>query len=709
MFRVPRVAIVSAIGAALVASSLAVAPASAVATRTIWIADNNDTKLTTYPATDSVGTATGCPKDNKRPTYVGVAGLKNAVDTAQAGDEIRLCNTSSNLNDAPSFDLSKLPANIADPFAQTLRIRVPLTIMGATSSSNRGAVISGGGVTRPFVIDAAAQAVTLRGLIIENGFALGIANTTCLAGGQCGGAIKITAGQLTLKHSVLRNNVAGFAGGAIALTSSTGAILNLETSAFLNNTSNGDGAAIVDSGDNTVSISNVTFSENFSSSGTGAAVASALGLATLNHVTAMNNGAAGSVLSGSGVTVTNSILGQRTGSTPACDANVKLGTGNLITDSSCIGASQYQNGSVDSSSIVTFGQLRLGRLFVPAGVPYFRPLTDSPALNFITPGESDPTYDVTGALRPSALNTRSDSGAFERQANLSTRTRTSALSYPQQVNLARASHQMPFTDAVFTPSAAHVYASLTPEVCSIQDAQKTIGRVELNGPGTCIIETYIKAGSSAGIDYEEVLNTTSFRVFEPTKPSIPRNMLVIASEKGFKVSWQSPADDGGSPITDYALTVRAKVGDFEKTVKCGLVSPCTINGLDSDIAFAVTISVANEGGFVGVYNVNKSIKTVATAVPTSPLSPYAKGAKASANVKWAAPRSVGKTALKNYVVRVYAPTNLNRALFTKVVKATVRSTTVTKLKRRTPYVVRIFAVNSNGSSLPSAPISITTL
>jgi hypothetical protein len=66
-------------------------------------------------------------------------------------------------------------------------------------------------------------------------------------------------------------------------------------------------------------------------------------------------------------------------------------------------------------------------------------------------------------------------------------------------------------------------------------------------------------------------------------PSAPRDVKVNSDTSGFTVSWQPPARDGGSPISEYAMTsdVRAPSWAQSKFVSCTVKAPatsCTMQG-----------------------------------------------------------------------------------------------------------------------------------
>jgi len=702
-----------AIAALLIPMTVA-GPAHAVG-RTIWIADSMDGKLTSYPATNSVGTATGCPKDNLLPTYSGAGGLKNAVDNAVAGDEIIICNRTNATRSI--FDLSTLSENMADPLARTLRARVSLTVTGAANSGGVRPLIEGGsiaasGVTRIFDVNAGiGDTVVIRGLTLANGFAKGDKDSLCNSGGQCGGAIRVQSGQLRVSRSVIQDSRAGRAGAGIAVISNSGATVTIDSTTFINNVADIEGGAYFDGGSNSASIINSTFTGNAATKSSGAVARAALGDTSFNHVTAIDNSSTGRVLSGGGISIKNSIVGQRISTTTLCDNTVKVGTGNLLTDLSCPGAIAWVPDAVDVSSVTGFQNLRLGWLFASGsvGLPHYRLLTGSPAINFDNQGETDPTYDLLGMPRPSGLDTHADAGAYEVSSVGIVRPFTSSLAYAPIADLHKQVSVRPTNYPEYDPAIAITYQSLTPSVCSIDYTKAPDQAItNLTQTGICTIESHV-AQATSGTAYEEATQFASFRVIVPHAPSQPQNIIIKSSLTSFTITYSEPADDGGSPVTKYALIAEPRLGGVPKSVTCTR-SPCVIPQLVSDNPYRIKFQVENQGGYRAFYIINDRIRTSKPTFPTVVQNVAASGTKGGVNVSWQAPRTSGASALVNYIVRVYATNNAVKVLTEKTVpaKSTLSKITWKGAKSKTQYMLTVIAINEAGGSQPTSLVKFKT-
>ena len=692
---------------ALLFTGLAAAPASAVPGRTIWVVDDTTFKLM---VTDNPVTANGCPTDisgTVKATYAGATGLRTAINNAIADDTIVLCN---NNGARSSFDLSTL-AVTGDPNARTLQAKVAMTIVGQTNVTASRPLISGGSVVRPFIIAAgAADVVSITGVTIANGVASGTGDN-CLANGACGGGIKVASGQLVLNKSVVRENVASGSGAGIAVAAAASASVTIEASAFIGNAATFNGGAIYNAGANTVHVTNVTFSGNAASTGAGATAYDSSGTTTLDYVTAVDNYGANSVVAGNRLTVSNSIIAQKSHKTPICDNTVNISSGNLVTGLGCSGVVAYSAGAgATSSGYVTYSQLRIGRLYTPAlvGVPQFRLLTGSVAIDFIATDISSLTKDQAGNARPaSALGFQplNDAGAIEKSAVSAVRVPTTLLSYPAAVDLNTYDTVSlpPATYASFDGISAINYGSLTPDICTTDGS----GRMLLKAIGDCVVETYVVDSTTNSTYYEEFFATTSFKVYVPHAPSIPTNMFIVTKTTSLKISFAAPVDNGGSAIKRYAIEVKAKTSPTGKTVTCA-ANPCIVDGLLSDTAYEVNIVVTNMDGLSGTYAISSNIKTAATVTPTSPQKASTKPGIGQVTVKWTAPRSAGQTKLAFYVVRVYKLTNLKVPFKEVTVAANKSFGTVKGLSRNVKYVARVYAYNSGGGSLPTPNLAFTS-
>jgi hypothetical protein len=668
----------------MVAGLVTATPAAAVG-RTLWVVPDPTT-----PATNNIATATSCAN----PTYAGASKLVDAVSNAQAGDEIVLCNAGPN-----TTGIFNLPA--------TLNVTQPITISGAANSSSRRPVLSGQSTRRVININVTALGtVTLQGITVANGKVSSTADPGCASNDQCGAGIKLTNGAVIIDRSVVRDNSAA-SGAAIAVIGS-GEELTIKNSALLDNVATIDAGALYNNGANSITVFNTTFARNYATAGTGAVMRTISGTANFNFVTTLENGAAGTVFSGTGIQLKNSVLAQRANTTPQCDTTVALSSGNLITTNGCAGATTYNVNNKNASSVLTYEQLRVGRLREGAGfvgVGFVPLLTGSAAIDYVAATEGDPTFDALGLPRLTQANPIADAGAFEVQSAANVRATTATLTFPSLVNFDQVKTVLPLASTQLVDGISASYSSLTPSVCTVADAN--IGTVSLLSAGTCSIESYVAAGSTNSIQYEEFLAVASFKAFVPGAPSIPTQILLTKTPTQFKIIFNAPVENGGSAIVSYRLIAQAKVGMLAKWKIC-TTSPCAVSGLLPDAEYKLSVEVRNADNFVGTHVLAKNIRT---AVPLTPTEPQAVTVAPGTNqviVKWLPPRTRGQSKLTNYIVRIYKTTNLKFAFKELIVNPAKLNATVKGLSRRTNYVARVFAFNVNGGSKPSKDVRLRT-
>lgn len=293
-----------------------------------------------------------------------VSGANAGTYAIPDGDVAALVNAMNSANTAPGPDTIELAVDGRYVFTKDL---VPGGILVATPEVRSEIVINGNGST----LQRYANAPLFRFFFIANPGALTLRNLSLRGGeaSQCGGAIRLDAGALTLDASyVADNRISSGGGGAIC---NQGGNLTIINSTIHNNTDLGEGGGavrhVLRSGPASTTIVNSSLFENRA-----AGVGPGRGRGDAVFVSSVN-GASGTVV------IKNTILGSPTaglGSDCAVTGGALTSAGhNIASDASCAFGG---TGDVNGASP------KLGALAHLSGsAPAFMPDLASPTVNAI--------------------------------------------------------------------------------------------------------------------------------------------------------------------------------------------------------------------------------------------------------------------------------------------------------------------------------------
>ena len=703
-----KAGVVFAATAALSLTLLAGAPASATGGRFITI---NPIGVGTATNDPSLKVNSSCTEAD--PTYSGTAGLQTAINTAIAGDTIRVCN--SGLSSRATYILSS-----------ELNITVPLTLIGARAPTDLRPVLSGNDVTRVINVNVAPNVVSdvlIQGFDIIDGGLTDTTTTTCDAATRCGAGLQVVSGNVLAANILFKNNSSAVSGGAVAVVNSSAqAHLRLGGVVFESNTAAFDGAAMYVSATSIGEISNSYVINNAASVGS---VIQGDGTAIINFSTIVDNDSATGVLGGSGIQAANSIIAQRLFTSPLCESDVTLLTGNLVTDSDCAGTVAFAVNVKDVSAVVGYGDLHLGRYFGDDDeLSRMRLTAGSVAIDYLA---TEPTGDwfVGGDFNGDGRSINSDLimdvGADEwdlTNGNNSriSRTVNNRLSYGS-LTLDRldlvGQPAAPLTTAreTLTPAGTVEYTSLTPEICTITSS----ATLTLLAIGTCHIETYRTAEFSGGNGYEEYVGALDLNVVEINVPSTPRNISVVAADRKFTVSWSTPLDNGGAAMRDYTVLADPQNGGTSISKVC-TTSPCELTGVTNEGEYLIRITATNSAGKYRQYSKVGIDTPPLPKKPSAPTSPKAVTAKKQVRLNWDYPETWSfndsNTSKNTLIIRLYLQATPKKAVktvkipfvgtgkypLTKVIKGLVTGKKM---------IARIFIMSKAGESPASKDVKFT--
>jgi fibronectin type 3 domain-containing protein len=187
-------------------------------------------------------------------------------------------------------------------------------------------------------------------------------------------------------------------------------------------------------------------------------------------------------------------------------------------------------------------------------------------------------------------------------------------------------------------------------------------------------------------------------------PSTPRNLGTTMSMSGDRVTltWQSPASNGGSQVTQYTV--------YRANGSSGLQQVATVNGQttyqDSSVAtgqqyqYAVTASNAN-----GASGLSQRVSVTPVSPPGDPANLQATPGDEEVSLEWDAPADTGGTQITHYEVHRTGPSGQSTVVGTP----TVSNFTDVGLTNGQQYTYEVVAVSSAGSSASGPTTTATPL
>nr|WP_243848911.1 fibronectin type III domain-containing protein [Lysinibacter cavernae] len=189
----------------------------------------------------------------------------------------------------------------------------------------------------------------------------------------------------------------------------------------------------------------------------------------------------------------------------------------------------------------------------------------------------------------------------------------------------------------------------------------------------------------------------------PAAPAAPT--ASAAGPTGVKVDWTAPAENGGSAITGYTVTLTAADQSVLTKLVAAGTNTATFDDLSLGQTYTATVVATNAAGNSPASAASNSVTVPATA-PAAPAKPTVTAAgPTSLNVAWAAPANNG-AAITGYTVTVAQGGSTVTSVPVEAANTTV---TVDGLSVATEYSVTVTATNAAGTSAASAAASASTL
>jgi hypothetical protein len=177
-------------------------------------------------------------------------------------------------------------------------------------------------------------------------------------------------------------------------------------------------------------------------------------------------------------------------------------------------------------------------------------------------------------------------------------------------------------------------------------------------------------------------------------PDPPTSVSATAGVGEATVTWNIPANNGGSPIIGYDVT-RYVSGVAQGTTSVGVVTQATITGLTNGTTYTFRVAAKNATG-TGALSSESNAVTPRT-VPDAPTSVTATPGAGQATVHWSAPAFNGGSPITGYDVTPY----IGAAAQTTTSVGAAPQTTITGLTNGTTYTFKVVAKNVAGSGVSS--------
>jgi len=185
-------------------------------------------------------------------------------------------------------------------------------------------------------------------------------------------------------------------------------------------------------------------------------------------------------------------------------------------------------------------------------------------------------------------------------------------------------------------------------------------------------------------------------------PSAPQNVAVTAGDGQATVTFSPPSSNGGSPITDYTVTVTPAGGGAQIT-EPGTASPITVTGLTNGTSYTFTVTATNNAG---TSSASPAVSATPYALPLSPsVSTVDLNNNGQATVSFSNSTSSAANPATSFTVTA-TPTNGGAPI---TATGTGSPLTVSGLVAGTSYSISVTATNGRGSTPSSNTIVVTAI
>src|SRR5207302_1470175 len=202
----------------------------------------------------------------------------------------------------------------------------------------------------------------------------------------------------------------------------------------------------------------------------------------------------------------------------------------------------------------------------------------------------------------------------------------------------------------------------------------------------------------------EVSATPTDTAPPPSPPSAPPNLVATAGNVQVGLTWQAPASNGGSPITNYKIYRGTASGGETLVATIGNQPSYSDGGLTNGVTYYYQVSAVNNAGEGPRSNEVSATPTAPATPPGAPQGLSATAGDATVTLTWSAPSSNGGSPITNY--RIYRGTSSNGETLLATI-SNVLTYTDTAVTNGVTYYYEVSALNSVGEGPLSNEASAT--
>ena len=239
------------------------------------------------------------------------------------------------------------------------------------------------------------------------------------------------------------------------------------------------------------------------------------------------------------------------------------------------------------------------------------------------------------------------------------------------------------------------------------------GRTATNGTITNLVAggSYTFQVQAVNVFGPGTLSASTAAITPLALAGAPTSVVAVRGSASANLSWTAPVLTGGSPITDYTVTVRTGttvVPAGPPIVITVTGTTATVTGLTNGTAYNFQVRAVNAQG-TGAPGTSGTV--IPATVPDAPTVGTAAGVNStttagSATLAWT-PGFNGGSAITSYSI-VATPTLVGTIVTRTGISSAATSGTVTGLLNGTTYTLQVRAVNVLGTGLPSAASNAVT-